>query len=155
MLVHELEADVIFGLHRLDEGRPQGPHSLGVALGGVDALFFRCQSSACTARPIMATLTAGPPSAATHTHNSSKVASGCWRRQAPSSTRAAEQRGGAAAVSQRGHQSACPLALAQLFDKRNRHTEPGRDGGVRGTGLGTSRRYPLPQIVRISGGGLI
>ncbi|WP_262890020.1 hypothetical protein [Hymenobacter terrestris] len=43
----------------------------------MDTLFFRRQSSACTARPMVATLTVGPPSAATHTRNSSSVASGC------------------------------------------------------------------------------
>ncbi|GAA4050898.1 hypothetical protein GCM10022409_42070 [Hymenobacter glaciei] len=64
-------------MHGFDKGRPQGYDPLGVAFGGVDALFFRRQSSACTARPIVAGLAAGPPSAATHTRNSSSVASGC------------------------------------------------------------------------------
>ena len=39
-LVHESETGEIFGLHRLDKGRPRGPHPFGVAVGGVDTLFF-------------------------------------------------------------------------------------------------------------------
>ena len=49
----------------------------------------------------------------------------------------------------RRHRPACPLALAQFFDKRDRNAEPGRDGGLRGTGRGTNRGHPLPQIIPI------
>ena len=94
-LVHELETGDVLGLQGFEKGRPQGPHPLGVACRGVDPLFFRCQLTACTARPIVAGLTAGPPSAATHTRNSSRVASGCWRRQATKSARLDASRHGA------------------------------------------------------------
>ena len=53
-LVHESETSEIFGLHRLDKGRPQGPHPFGVAVAGVDTPFFRRKSNACTARPSVA-----------------------------------------------------------------------------------------------------
>ena len=94
-LVHEFETGEILGLHRFDKGRPQGPHPFSVALGGVDTLFFRRQSSAATARPSMARLTAGPPTAASQMPNSSSVASGCCRTQAPNCARAGASKHGA------------------------------------------------------------
>ncbi|GAB2702108.1 hypothetical protein GCM10011495_39180 [Hymenobacter frigidus] len=43
----------------------------------------------------MAGLTTGPPSATTHPRNSSRVASGCWRKQATNSARATASSSGA------------------------------------------------------------
>lgn len=74
--VHELETGKIFGLHGFQKRGSQRPHAGGVALGSMNALFFRCKSSACTARQSVVWLTTGPPMAANHVHNSARVASG-------------------------------------------------------------------------------
>ena len=65
----------------------------------------------------MAGLTAGPPSAASHPRNSSKVASGCCRKQAPNSARAAT---GCIHHSDRGSQCASDAYQAALNKAKRR-----------------------------------
>ncbi len=91
-LVHKLKTSKIRSLNRFDKGLAQRFHPFGVALGGVEALFFRRQSSACTARPSADWLINSPPTAASQTRRSSKVASGLWRKQARSWAKAGPSR---------------------------------------------------------------
>lgn len=132
-LVHELETSTTFGLQRFDTGCPQGPHAAGVAPGRVDTLFFRRPSSACTARPSVAWLTAGPPGAAIHARNSSKVAPGCGRWQAANPARANASghgadppRKGKAAREPPANRSCGGGATASPPRKPSRGTEPQR-----------------------------
>ncbi|WP_217362658.1 hypothetical protein, partial [Hymenobacter sp. UV11] len=61
--IHELQTSNVLRLQGFHERCAQVFHALGVAFGGVDTLFFRRQSSLCTARPTADRLTAGAPAA--------------------------------------------------------------------------------------------
>jgi hypothetical protein len=87
--VHELESGHVLARQRFEKGAAQVLHPFGVALGGVDALFLRRQSSACKPCQTVVRPTAGPPLAASSTRNSSSVASGCRATQAANWMRAA------------------------------------------------------------------
>ena len=77
--------------NRIKTGRVRGQiQQTGTPCGGNFG-----QSGPCTARPSADRLTAGPPVAASSLRNSSRVASGVWRKQAVSWTRAAASRRGA------------------------------------------------------------
>ena len=124
-LVHEGEAGHIPGLPRFHKSGPQRGDPLGVAFGvafgGVHLFFLRRPPSPCPARPSVARLPAGPATATRRRRNSSRVAAGCWRRQAISRSAAAwgskgagPPRGGSAAPGPRTCGRCCSFCPNQM-----------------------------------------
>ena len=81
-LVHKFEAREIFALDGFQKGPAQGFYPLGVALGGVDTLFFRRKSCAASPCQINVRRTAGPPPVSSAARSSASMLSGRWPTQA-------------------------------------------------------------------------
>lgn len=133
-----MKAPVVLALHRFHKGGSLLPYTLRVALGGVQVLFI-----ALPVQPLHRPPERGPAAATSHTRNSSKAASGCWRRQATSTCYAATASSGAGPP-RWGNTATLPLL--QLVHERNGDAEArcySRQCATTCAGSG----HPLTQIV--------